>query len=224
MTTLQTQPEQTPKRRSWFLRHPLWTFVLVLAAIVVVFAGSADPAADTTPEPAEPAAEPAEPVDEPEPDTAAAVEEAEDNFEQALEEAEDAVERNKFVKADYEDLTAREFAKVVRDPDAHVGEKMLLFGEVFQFDSMTGPDQFLAWVDGDRDTEGEEYGFVSYDHTAFLTDEQLESQLGDVVEGDHFAAYATVVGSFDYDTQIGGSTTAAEFTVEKIKVLPALEG
>jgi hypothetical protein len=74
MTTLQTQPEQAPKRRNWFVRHPLWTFVLILAAIVVVFAGSADPAADMAPKPAEPAAEPEpepvaeEPAPEPEPE------------------------------------------------------------------------------------------------------------------------------------------------------------
>ena len=51
----------------------------------------------------------------------------------------------------------------------------------------------------------------------------MPAKFDDVVEGDHFAAWVTVVGSFDYDTQIGGSTTATAFLVDRIKVLPTVE-
>lgn len=127
----------------------------------------------------------------------------------------------KFHKADYADLTDREFSKIVRDPDAHIGEKVLVFGDVFQFDTLTGSDQFLANVGGDRDTEGEEFGFVSYDHNALMATSTAD--FDDVVEGDHIAAWATVMGSFEYDTQIGGSTSAVAFTVERVKVLGHLD-
>jgi hypothetical protein len=118
-----------------------------------------------------------------------------------------------FDKDDYEDLDAREFAKVARDPDGHIGRQLLVFGEVVQFDSFTGTDAFRASVDGDRQTGD----FVIYEHNAFLmgTTEMLE----DVVTDDRIRVYGTVMGALEYDTQIGGTTNAVMFTIDRIKVI-----
>ena len=232
-------PRDTGKpARAWYTKKRYLIPIIVLALFIWIGATGDD--TETAALPAEPAAaaEPA-PEPEPEPETQAerdaraedraearaereAEAEAEAEAERiaaAEEEAEAeriaAAEAAKFRKSDYADLTAREFAKVVRDPDAHRGEKILVFGEVFQFDSFTGTDAFMANVDGDRDPA--EFGYVFYDHNALLVDN--DAGFEDVVEDDHVAMWATVSGAYDYDTQIGGHTTAAMFTVEKIKVL-----
>lgn len=132
------------------------------------------------------------------------------------------VEPERFRKRDYADLTNREFAKVVRRPDEHLGEQVLVFGEVFQFDNLTGPEQMLVYVDGDRDTEGEEFGIVNYDHNMLLVAEKARL-LDDVVEGDHIAAYITIAGTFDYETVMTAETTVPMATVERVKVLPEVD-
>ena len=48
-----------------------------------------------------------------------------------------------------------------------------------------------------------------YDHNALLVDGTPHGKFDDVVEGDHIVAWVTVEGSYDYDTQIGGTTTAS---------------
>lgn len=210
-----------PQRRPWY-RKKRWIAVMAFV-VLVVLAGLGDDTPETagaaaaalTSEPAEPEPEPKVVADEPEPEPEPTPSKTPKPK---------PTPKPKFHEADYEDLTAREFSKITRDPDAHVGEKVLVFGEVFQFDSLTGTDQFLAYVDGDRDTEGEEFGFVSYDHTALLGEGEFKrATFDDVVEDDHFAAWVTVLGSFDYDTQIGGSTTATALFVDRIKVLPPVE-
>lgn len=116
---------------------------------------------------------------------------------------------------EYQDLTNRQFAKIMRNPDAHVGEKVLVFGEIFQFDQFTGDDAFLADVEGDQDSC--EYGICDYwskGSTALLVADG--ASFDDFIEEDVFMAHATIVGTYEYDTQIGGSTGAVEFTVEKI--------
>ncbi len=44
-----------------------------------------------------------------------------------------------------------------------------------------------------------------------------EAKLADFAEGDVFKATVTVVGSFSYETQIGGNTTVPMLTVNSIR-------
>jgi len=112
----------------------------------------------------------------------------------------------------YKTLTAREWKLIARDPDAHAGEAITVYGQVTQFDAATGDDMFLASADGIRHPV--QFGFVDYPtNTVFTGSPDL---LGRLVEGDIFRIHATVVGSYSYDTQIGGNTTVPQLAVRSI--------
>jgi hypothetical protein len=113
----------------------------------------------------------------------------------------------------YQTLTSREWAKLVKSPDDHAGETILVYGIVTQFDAATGEDGFLADSDWRRHRDSYEYG----ENTVY----QQETGAGtfdDVVEGDFFTAKVRVTGSYSYDTQIGGNTTVPSFEVVSVSV------
>lgn len=119
------------------------------------------------------------------------------------------------VRKVYAPLSARDFALVAKDPDAHAGETYIIYGEVIQFDSATGLDHFRANTGGVKSAI--EYGWMTdYDQNSMLTGDT--DMLADVVQGDCFEAKVTVDGSYSYDTQIGGNTTVPMFTVDAISV------
>lgn len=43
---------------------------------------------------------------------------------------------------------AREWALIAKSPDQHAGERIIVYGEVTQFDAATGTSAFRANVDG----------------------------------------------------------------------------
>ncbi len=111
-------------------------------------------------------------------------------------------------------LSAREFQKLVKEPDAYTGRFFIIFGEVTQFDAATGDSMFLARSGPTR--KPIEYGYVDYkENTAYEGDTSL---LDDVVEGDVFRATVEVLASISYDTQIGGNTTVRKFRLTSIEV------
>ena len=114
--------------------------------------------------------------------------------------------------ATYAAIGKRDFALIAKDPDAHVGEKYVLYGAISQFDTNTGPNAFLARTDGEQHTYSYEY-----DENAFVQAEN-PSLLAKVVKGDLVKMYVQVVGSYSYDTQIGGHATATKVQVNIIKV------
>lgn len=122
--------------------------------------------------------------------------------------------RSVFTQRNYRRLSARGFGKLVKNPDAYAGKRFVLYGEVFQFDSATGSDSFLANTGPARLQPS--YGYVSFDQNAAFTGS--ESRLADVVKDDLFQAYVTVIGSYGYETQIGGNTTVPRFRIDRIKV------
>jgi hypothetical protein len=111
-------------------------------------------------------------------------------------------------------ISVRDFAKLVKDPDAYAGRHFTVYGEVTQFDAATGTEAFLA--NSGANKKYPEYGFVDYTDNAFF-DGDAEA-LADVVEGDLFKAKVKVVGSYSYDTQIGGNTTVPEFLITSVSV------
>lgn len=117
-------------------------------------------------------------------------------------------------KPNYKTLSSRQFKLIAKDPDAHAGKTYVIYGEITQFDSATGTDAFRA------DTGPKKlrisYGFVNYPQNSILTGS--EARLKKLVEGDCFRAKVTVVGSYSYDTQIGGNTTVPLFRVDAISV------
>lgn len=111
-------------------------------------------------------------------------------------------------------ITARQWKLIAKDPDAHVGEQIIVHGRVSQFDAATGTDAFWADVDGVKRRPS--YGYVDYPTNTVLVGQ--ESDLADLVEDDLFTAKVTVSGSLSYDTQIGGETVVPKLEVESITV------
>ena len=110
-------------------------------------------------------------------------------------------------------VTKRGWAKVVKDPDAFIGDRFIVYGEVTQFDSATGKEALLADT-AYRNTSESDY--FDGDNTSMIGELDL---LSDVVADDVFRATVTVIGSYSYDTQAGGNTTVPQVQIDKIKVI-----
>jgi hypothetical protein len=110
-------------------------------------------------------------------------------------------------------VDAREGQIIAKEPAAHEGERIIVYGRVTQFDAATGNDTFRASVDG-VDHPGDAYAF---DTNTMLSGDA--SALRDIVNEDLFRAEVTVAGSMSYGTQIGGNTTVPMLTVDTIKVI-----
>lgn len=110
------------------------------------------------------------------------------------------------------EISSRDWQLIARNPDAHGGERIVVYGYVTQFDSATGTDTFRANVDGARHSE-----WYDYDTNTVLTGTPLV--LGDLVKDDIFRAEVDVSGSLSYDTTMGGSTTVPKLQVTKIEVI-----
>ena len=108
-------------------------------------------------------------------------------------------------------VTERQWAKVVKNPDKYKGKRYIIYGEVNQFDSATGDSNFLADT-ANHDTTS--YGYFDGENSWM---EGKASKLEDLVEDDVFKATVTVVGSYSYDTQVGGNTTVPQLHVDSIK-------
>ena len=123
-----------------------------------------------------------------------------------------AEEKARLDPATYEALTPREFALIAKAPDAHVGEKVVLYGVVFQADAVTGANSILAKVDSVPHSARYEF-----DQTARLVAED-SSILANVVEDDFVTMWVEVAGSYNYDTQGGGNTTVPQFKLNIVNV------
>ncbi len=113
----------------------------------------------------------------------------------------------------YEDIGARDFALVAKNPDQHTGKKYVLYGYVSQFDAATGDSAFRASAGADRADEWYEYD------TNVLVQADSAALLANVVQDDIVKMYVVGAGDFSYDTQIGGNTTVPMFKVNMIEVI-----
>jgi hypothetical protein len=111
-------------------------------------------------------------------------------------------------------ISARDWQVIAKDPEAHDGDRIVLFGEVTQFDTALGADRFRASVDAVQHAYDESAG---YDTTAVLSGSR--SDLAGVVEGDVFRAEVTVEGTSDYRRMLGGDITVPALTVTEIQVI-----
>lgn len=126
-----------------------------------------------------------------------------------------AAELDDFVK-----LSDRDFAKLAKDPDSQIGENFLLYGVVTQFDAATGVCIFRA-----NSSNSDQSGRYEFDVNAIFSSGDADSNcpvLDDIVLDDHVKIWATVQGSFSYETQIGGETTVPAFDVASIELLDSL--
>lgn len=116
------------------------------------------------------------------------------------------------VKVAYKTLSEREWKLIAKNPDAYSGKTYVVYGVVTQFDAATGDDGFRA--DVGHKNMAEDY---EYQTNTVLTGQA--AMLANLVEGDEFRANVSVLGSYSYDTQIGGNTVAPSLSIAAIKVL-----
>jgi hypothetical protein len=109
--------------------------------------------------------------------------------------------------------TRREWAKVVKNPEAYSERRYIIYGQVTQVDSPTGKDTFRADTAHMDPTDS---GNIDGANTILTGD---EDDLSNLVKGDIFRASVTVIGSFDYDTQMGENTTLPYLTVNNLRVI-----
>ncbi len=109
----------------------------------------------------------------------------------------------------YATLSDRSWQKVVKAPDSYMGRTYQIWACISQFDAATGLDTFR----GQGSNKKREYWYLDGENALFTGD---EGRLSDFVEGDMVYLKVTVLGSYSYDTQIGGNTTAPWFEVDKI--------
>jgi hypothetical protein len=104
-------------------------------------------------------------------------------------------------KSTYAEISSRDLALVVKDPDAHAGERYVLYGHIWQFDAATGTDAFLMRADVVQHSNSYEF---EHNMMAVAGKDDL---FADLVEGDIVKVHLQVLGAYSYDTQIGGNTT-----------------
>ena len=123
--------------------------------------------------------------------------------------------------SEFKSLSNRNFARLVKSPDDYIGEQYVLYALVTQFDAATGTCQFRGDASNKQQSD-----WYDYDENIFFTAGDGYSDcalLDDVLQDDHVKLYVTSLGSFSYDTQIGGSTTVPLFEVEKVKQLKPVD-
>lgn len=112
----------------------------------------------------------------------------------------------------YASVAPRTYALMVKNPDDHVGKKYVVYGHVTQFDAATGNDTFLAGTAATKSAD-----WYDYDINTLVSAED-EKLFANVVEDDLVTLYVEVLGSFSYDTQIGGNTTVPHLKAHMVKV------
>ncbi|MCP2161010.1 Protein of unknown function (DUF2510) [Williamsia serinedens] len=205
-------PPPPPAKRS---RRGLWIalglIVLVIIAIAAVSGGSsgdrdstkASPSTVTNTTTIDPTTE--------DPAAAAAASSSRAAEASAIAAAAAAERARQTDKSQYKELTDREWQLIAKNPDAHIGEKVVVYGKVTQFDAATGKDQLRASVDG----QPQDYNIFT---TNTVVKEGISGILDNVVQDDLVTLYARVDGSLSYDTSIGGNTTAPKLTAYVVDV------
>lgn len=118
----------------------------------------------------------------------------------------------------YQTLDSQSWFEIVKDPNSYKDECYTVYGEVTQFDSVTGTSSFLANVGGVL--QPPEYGYVSYPTAVYLTGDPIALQ--SVVQQDLFTANVMVLGTITYKTAIGTQRTVPTLQVNSIQVTGSL--
>lgn len=109
--------------------------------------------------------------------------------------------------------------QIIKNPDGHVGTRLLIYGEVVQFDVNTGTCAFRM-NSGPAQTR---YSF-DYDQNTYVRAGGANcGLLAPIVQDDHLLVWATVTGSYTYSTAMGGTATALEIDIWHFQVLPRQE-
>ena len=113
--------------------------------------------------------------------------------------------------------------QIEKNPDGLEGECFVMYGRIVQFDSNTGPCSFHANISRNQSSRWWDYDIRStfgYEDNEFLSTIRQDCPELDRIDGDDFIkVWGTVLGSFSYDTSIGGSNTVPSFKIEKVELV-----
>ena len=110
----------------------------------------------------------------------------------------------------FQEITSRELSLYLKDPERHAGQRLVLYGTVRQFDSVTGPESFLANVSAVPNSE------VSETESALIYGDK--ALLGPIVEGDTVKMHVKLLGTMSYENAVGGEMTLPSFSVHIAEV------
>lgn len=113
--------------------------------------------------------------------------------------------------ASFTEVDSRTLAKIMRRPKANMDKNLIIYGEIWQFDSRTGTDAFLAEVASSNTTS---YGFFDGDDALLIG---TKRKFNDFIEEDVFRAKVVPVKMYNYDTAPGGTNSVPVFRVESIQ-------
>lgn len=112
-------------------------------------------------------------------------------------------------RANYRTLAPRDFALLVKDPDSHKGQMIVVYGKVTQFDSATGRQEFRASTGPDANGDLDQNTYVTSPMAIF----------DNVVAGDTLRMFAAVEGVYSYQTTMGGHMSVPKLTVYMVDLL-----
>jgi hypothetical protein len=127
--------------------------------------------------------------------------------------ASQAAEAARVNPANYAPISDRNWSIVQRDPDAHAGEKYVVYGCVTQFDANTGAGTFRANTGGAQQKSCWSYSVNTIVVAGSGTD------VSKVAEEDLVKMYVEVVKAYTYTTTLGGSTTVPLVQVNIIQTV-----
>ena len=117
---------------------------------------------------------------------------------------------------DFVEIDERELANITKDPDAHAGETLVLYGYVTQFDADSGPCRMRVNVAAEQKSAWYEY---EHNSLAYGGDGESECpELEDVVADDEVKLTVVLQGGESYNS-LGGYTTVPYFEVIEAEVL-----
>lgn len=114
---------------------------------------------------------------------------------------------------DYEEVSRRQWASIVRSPDDHKFDTITVYGCISQFDSGTGNDTFRAQTSHKK----ERYWWSDGDNAMFFAWDAAD--VADLFEDDIFRAKVTIYGAYTYETTMGGRLTVPMFQINEIEQL-----
>jgi hypothetical protein len=113
-----------------------------------------------------------------------------------------------------ETITNRNLNLMLKSPEDYLGQNVIIWGEIYSFDSNTGQDGFMAYVSNRDDNDG----YFSSDKAVYI--QGTESMLKKFVEGDIFRACLTIQKPIDGEyTLTGEETLIPSFTIRVIRYL-----
>lgn len=113
--------------------------------------------------------------------------------------------------------------QVEKNPDGLEGQCFVMYGRIVQFDSNTGPCSFQANIARNNSSRWWDYDIRSnfgYEDSEIASSFVTTCPELDNIDGDDFIkVWGTVLGSYRYDTSLGGSNTVPSFKIEKVELV-----